>query len=361
MRRALLALIVLGCTLPIVAGETDVAAAPITFAPMVKQVSPCVVTVFSSRTMHAPGLPGGMEDDPIMRRFFGGGEPRGDQKQRGLGSGVVVRKDGYILTNNHVVENADEVKVGFAKGHEQYLAKVVGTDPKTDLAVLKIDPGKVSLPVIAFGDSTKVEVGDLVFAIGNPFGVGQTVTMGIVSAIGRGVGLADYEDFLQTDASINPGNSGGALVDSNGRLIGINTAIISPTGANLGIGFAVPASLAHGIMDSIIDKGKVVRGYLGVNIQPITPELAKMLDLSSDDGAIVGDVQENSPASKAGIKPEDVIIRLNDAKVTDARHLRLMIAQMNPGTTITLVVLREGKEQKIQATLQDLPETDDRT
>ncbi|MBA2480853.1 MAG: Do family serine endopeptidase [Planctomycetes bacterium] len=360
MRVALLLFAAIALAMPSVATEPDATNAPVTFAPMIKEVSPCVVTVFSSRTMKEPGIPGfpGSENDPVLRRFFG---DRPEQKQRGLGSGVVVRADGYIITNNHVIDAADEVKVGFADGHEQYVAKVVGTDPKTDLAVLKIDPGQRKLSAIAFADSTKVDVGDLVFAIGNPFGVGQTVTMGIVSAVGRGVGLADYEDFLQTDASINPGNSGGALVDSRGRLVGVNTAIISPTGANLGIGFAVPATLARGIMGSIIENGKVIRGYLGVNIQPVTTELAKMLKLPSEDGAFVGDVQEDGPAAKAGIKAEDVIIKVNDAPVSDARHLRLMIAQMSPGTKVTLTVVREGAEKTIEATLKDLAETEGRT
>jgi serine protease Do len=202
-----------------------------------------------------------------------------------------------------------------------------------------------------------VQVGDLVFAIGNPFGVGQTVTMGIVSAVGRGVGIADYEDFLQTDASINPGNSGGPLVDTLGRLVGINTAIISPTGANLGIGFAVPASLAKGVMESIIAKGKVVRGYLGVIIQPLTPELAKAMELPSEDGALVGDVQDDSPAQKAGLQAGDVITAVNGAKVDDARHLRLMIAQLAPGTKVSLTTLRDGKEKTFDATLQDLADS----
>jgi serine protease Do len=336
------------------------AASPVvaSFAPMVKRVAPSVVTVFSSRTLHADqAVPPWMEDDPILGHLFGTAPRGGEQKQRGLGSGVVVRTDGYILTNNHVVEEADEVKVGFAEGAEQYVAKVVGTDPKTDLAVLKIDAGSKQLVPIEFGDSAKVEVGDLVFAIGNPFGVGQTVTMGIVSAVGRGVGIADYEDFLQTDASINPGNSGGPLVDTNGRLVGVNTAIISPTGANLGIGFAVPASLAKGVMESIIAKGKVIRGYLGVVIQPLTPELAKAMELPSDSGALVGDVQDDSPAQKAGLQAGDVITGVNGAKVDDARHLRLMIAQLQPGTKITLSALRDGKEKSFDATLQDLADS----
>jgi Do/DeqQ family serine protease len=311
--------------------------------------------VFSSRTVRTQSMAPIFEEDPILRRFFGvePSEPS-ERKQQGLGSGVVVRTDGYILTNNHVVENADEVKVGFADSPEEYVAKVIGTDPKTDVAVLKIDPGKRPLTPIVFGDSSKAEVGDVVFAIGNPFGVGQTVTMGIISAVGRGVGLAEYEDFLQTDASINPGNSGGALVDSNGSLLGINTAIISPTGANLGIGFAVPASLAHNVMTSIIEKGKVVRGYLGVMIQPIDPLLARKLGLHDEQGGLVADVQPDSPAAKAGLQSADVILALNGTPAEDARHLRLLIAQMVPGSKVQLTVWRDGKHLTLNATLQDL-------
>jgi serine protease Do len=328
---------------------------------MVRQVAPTVVTVLSSRTVRNQDVP----DDPMLRRFFGLGEaPAGDRVQHGLGSGVIVRADGYILTNNHVVEDADELTVGFADGGEPIAAKVVGTDPKTDLAVLKIDPGSRHLAPIQLGDSDQVEVGEAAFAIGNPFGVGQTVTMGIVSAVGRTVDAdqATYQDFLQTDASINPGNSGGALVDSNGRLIGINTAIISPTGTNLGIGFAIPVNLAHAVMDSIIAHGKVVRGFLGVVIQPLTPDLAKALKMPGADapgaeakGALVSDVTADGPAAKAGIKAEDVIVKMDQAAVDDPRHLRLMIAAHAPGAQVTLTVIRDGAEVVVPVTLADLP------
>lgn len=333
--------------------------APISFAPVVKQVAPSVVTIFSSRTVkhQAMQLPPGM-DEGMMRRFFnqdprsGSGDER-EQKEQGLGSGVIVSADGLILTNNHVIADADELKVALSSGHEQYLAKVIGADPKTDVAVLRIDVGH-PLPSIVFGDSSKAEVGDLVLAIGNPFNIGQTVTMGIISARGRGVGLADYEDFLQTDASINPGNSGGALVDASGKLIGINTAIISPTGANNGIGFAVPINLARGVMDSLVTKGKVVRGFLGVMIQPVTADIAKAFMLPNEDGALVGDVVVDSPAAKAGIKAGDVVTTFNATHIGDARQLRLLASQTPPGTSIALALLRDGKPLKLDVTLQEM-------
>ncbi len=267
---------------------------------------------------------------------------------------MVVSADGYILTNNHVVDGADTVKVSFAGSRAEYDAKVVGADAKTDLAVLKIDAGH-TLPAITMGDSAKAEVGDLVLAIGNPFGVGQTVTMGIISARGRGVGLADYEDFLQTDASINPGNSGGALVDAKGRLIGINTAILSPSGGNLGIGFAVPINLAHEIMTSIITKGGVTRGYLGLMIQPVDDELAKALKLPGDEGALVGDAVADGPAAKAGIKAGDVVVSFNGTAIDEPRHLRLLAAQTAPGTTAKVGIVRDGKPMTIELTVQELP------
>src|SRR4051812_47170754 len=256
------------------------------FAPVVKKVSPSVVNVFISSTPKNVSFNGPqMFDEPFFRRFFGDdfspGNRNGKQqqhipKQRGLGSGVVVTKDGYILTNNHVVENADEIKVAFSDGRE-FVGKVVGKDPKTDVAVLKIDAK--DLPALEFANSENVEVGDLVLAVGNPFGVGQTVTMGMVSAIGRGNMGLDYEDFIQTDAAINPGNSGGALVDAEGRLVGINTAILSRSGGNQGIGFAVPSDLARNVMQSLIKDGRVVRGFLGVSIQDITPALESQFHL----------------------------------------------------------------------------------
>jgi serine protease Do len=324
------------------------------FAPVVKQVAPSVVTISTSaQARHAhlrlpEGLPPGFPGIP----GFG---PDDDQPSiaKGQGSGVIVSSDGYVLTNNHVVNGADDIQVQLA-GNGRYPAKVVGTDAKSDLAVLKIEAGR-PLPAITFGDSDKLEVGDVVLAIGNPFGVGQTVTGGIVSARGRGVGLAAYEDFIQTDASINPGNSGGALVDADGRLVGINTAILSPSGGNLGIGFAVPVNMARGVMNSLITTGKVVRGYLGVMVQPVSGDLAKAFKLPNEEGALVGEVSEGSPAAKAGIKAGDVVVGFNAAKVGDPRQLRLLAAAATPGSTATLTVLRDGQEKKLEVAMGELP------
>jgi len=278
--------------------------------------------------------------------------------QQGIGSGVIVTKDGYILTNNHVVDNAEEVKVALQDGHE-YTAKVVGRDPKSDVAVIKIDAK--NLPAVPLADSDKVEVGDVVLAIGNPFGIGQTVTTGIVSATGRSgaVGL-DYEDFIQTDAAINPGNSGGALVDIEGRLIGINTAILSRSGGNQGIGFAIPTNLAKDVMESLIADGKVTRGYLGIMIQDLTPALAEEFKLNeSTKGALVGDVTANSPAEKAGLKSGDVILEFNGTKVTDSRHLKLQVARTKPGETVPVKVLRDGGTKTLDVKVRQLPGTEE--
>lgn len=336
------------------------------FAPIVKAVAPCVVSVYTTKnpTANADKPQGGhpLFNDPLFRRFFedpydDGNTPPPSRRTQGLGSGVIVSEDGYILTNNHVVDDADEVKVALAKGGKNYLAKVIGTDPKSDLAVLKIDAK--GLPAAVFANSDLVEVGDVVLAIGNPFGLSQTVTMGIISALGRdNVGILQdgYEDFIQTDASINPGNSGGALVDAEGRLIGINTAIFSRTGGNQGIGFAVPINFARNIMEQMIKTGHVVRGYMGVSIQPITDELVEALHLSQTSGALVGDVLPDSPAMQAGIKEGDVIVALDDKPVIDPRQLRLTISQTAPGTVIRVTALREDKKMDFKVTLRELPQ-----
>ena len=341
------------------------------FAPIIKKVAPSVVMVditTKSKTVEAPDMQFGNED--LLRRFFGDqfgqqfgqgqGQGRGHRtyrtpKEYGAGSGVIVDKDGYILTNNHVVENADTIKVTLSDGRE-FNAKVVGRDPKTDVAVIKID-GK-DLPFITLADSDKTEVGDVCLAIGNPFGIGQTVTKGIVSAMGRssiGVGTDDYEDFIQTDAAINPGNSGGALVDAEGRLIGINTAILSRSGGSQGVGFAVPVNMARHVMDSLIANGKVVRGYLGVMIQNLNPELSKQFALPNDHGALIGDVSPKGPADKAGLKSGDVILEFNHKAVTDSRHLRLQVADTAPGTTVPVQVMRDGKKETLSLTVKELP------
>ena len=327
------------------------------FAPVVKKVTPSVVkVVVTGKAQKSPGfenLP-----DPF-RRFFGddfGGMGRRRSgpapREHGLGSGVIVSKDGYILTNNHVVENADEVKVSLNDGRE-FIAKVIGTDPKSDIAIVKVDAK--DLPAISIADSDKIEVGDLALAVGNPFGVGQTVTMGMVSATGRGNLGLDYEDFIQTDAAINPGNSGGALVDIEGRLIGINTAILSRSGGNQGIGFAVPVNLAKMVMESLVKDGKVVRGFMGVNIQDLTPALAKEFGLKDSSGVVVADTSPRSPAEKAGLKSGDVITAFNGKDVRDSRHLKLQVAQTHPGKTVPVKVLREGKEKTLSVTVKELP------
>ncbi|NDA68730.1 MAG: Do family serine endopeptidase, partial [Verrucomicrobia bacterium] len=322
----------------------------LTFSPVIKKVSPSVVNIYTTKTVKENFRRSPFSEDPFFRDFFGMpfGErqiPR-EHRERALGSGVIVSEDGYILTNNHVVEGADEIKVALADDKTTYSAKVIGTDPQTDVAVIKVE-GK-NLPAITVTDSDLVSVGDVVLAIGNPFGLGQTVTMGIVSAKGRAQGIVDYEDFIQTDAAINPGNSGGALVDASGRLIGINTAILSRSGGNQGIGFAVPINLVRYVMDRLVTDGKVTRGYLGVMIQPVTPELAREFKLADNSGALVGEVTSDSPADKAGLKEGDVVTEFNGKKVTDSRQLRLMVSQTAPGTKAPLRLIRDGKVESDQ-------------
>ena len=330
------------------------------FAPIVKKIAPAVVKVVVASKETKIQMPEAFGfNDPFWQRFFGDQfrmNPRRQfnvPRQYGLGSGVLVTKDGYILTNNHVVDGADEVKVTLQAGRE-FAAKIVGRDPKSDVAVIKIDA--TDLPIVPMTDSDKVEVGDIVLAIGNPFGVGQTVTSGIVSATGRGnLGIEDYEDFIQTDAAINPGNSGGALVDVNGRLIGINTAIVSHSGGNQGIGFAVPSNLAHNVMDSLVKFGHVTRGYLGVMIQDITPALAKEFKFKDRTGALVGDVVPKGPADKAGFKEGDVVLEFNGKKVSDSRHLKLEVGGTRPDTTVPVKILRDGSIKTLQVAVQQLP------
>ena len=327
------------------------------FAPVVKKVSPSVVKVMVTAKVKPTALSG--RDMPDLRRFFGEGEngpdsPRqfGAPNQHGVGSGVIVTKDGYILTNNHVVESADDIKVALNDGRE-FSARVIGRDPQTDIAVLKIDAH--GLPFLTMADSDKIEVGDVVLAVGNPFGIGQTVTTGIISAKGRATLGLDYEDFIQTDAAINPGNSGGALVDTEGRLIGINTAILSESGGNQGIGFAVPANLARWVMDGLVQNGRVERGFLGVNIQDLTPDLAKQFKLDHDNGALVSEVAPQSPAGKAGLMSGDVIVEFNGKPVTDSRHLKLQVGATMPGSAVSLKILRDGASKTLQVTVKELP------
>jgi serine protease Do len=334
------------------------------FASIVKRVAPGVVKIETTTTIknasveQFPGF-----NDPFWRRFFGDHFGQivpphqfGPEREHGLGSGVIVTKDGYILTNNHVVDNASEVKVTLQDGRE-FTAKVIGRDPKSDIAVVKIDAK--NLPVVPIADSDKVQVGDVVLAIGNPFGVGQTVTQGIVSAKDRGnMGLEDYEDFIQTDAAINPGNSGGALVDVDGRLIGINTAILSRSGGSQGVGFAVPSDLARTVMESLVEYGHVTRGYLGVMIQNVTPELAKEFKLKERTGALVGDVVPNGPAAKAGFKDGDIVLDFNGKAVADSRHLQLTVAETKPGSSVPVKIWRDGSTKTLEVTVKQLPGTE---
>jgi len=329
------------------------------FAPIVKKVGPCVVKVYTVTKVHNTAMPGGGDMNDLLRHFFGnqfdGRMPRQNNmtpRQEGIGSGVIVTKDGYILTNNHVVDGADEVKVALQDGRE-FNAKVIGRDPKSDVAVVKIEAK--DLPAVPMADSDKIEVGDIVLAIGNPFGIGQTVTTGIVSATDRGNMGLDYEDFIQTDAAINPGNSGGALVDVEGRLIGINTAILSRSGGNQGIGFAIPVNLARDVMTSLVKDGHVTRGYLGVMIQDVTPALAKEFNLDESTGALVGDVTPNSPAERAGIKSGDVILDFNGKKVSDSRHLKLEAARTQPGETVPVKILRDGATKTVEVKVKEIP------
>jgi serine protease Do len=326
-----------------------------TFAPVVEKVAPSVVTVFTTQTVSRSAQSFPFSDD-TLRQFFGGQVPsQGKQTLQGLGSGVIVSPDGYILTANHVVSGAEEIMVGLGTELRKYKAKKVGTDPGTDVALLKIE--EKNLPAITFADSDKARAGDIVLAVGNPFGLRQTVTMGIISAIGRGgVGIVDYENFIQTDAAINMGNSGGALVNIQGQLLGINTAIFSRNGGNQGIGFAVPANLAREVMQSLREKGRVVRGYIGASVQPLTPELADAMKLKGEPaGALVGEIVPNSPSQKAGIKTGDVITAVNGKKVSDPRELRLMIGTMAPGTKVQIEVNREGQTKTFNVELAEMP------
>jgi serine protease Do len=335
-------------------------AAPLaaSYSPIIKEALPEVVNISSSRVVHHNEEDANsLFDDPFFRQFFGDRQPRGQkpqtEKEQSLGSGVIVGTNGYIITNNHVVDGATDVKV-FLRDKRELTAKVIGKDPKTDIAILKVDADH--LAAIPLGDSSKVEVGDLAFAIGDPFGVGQTVTMGIVSATGRAnLGIEDYEDFIQTDAAINPGNSGGALIDSRGELIGINTAILSHSGGNQGVGFAIPINLAKQVMDQIVDHGHVVRGFLGATIQNVTPAMGKALGLDNTDGVLIGDVTPNGPAAKAGLKPGDVIIKVNGESVPDSAALRLHISETAPDTTVALNVRRGSSTIDLNVKLGELP------
>lgn len=325
------------------------------FPAVVKRVMPAVVNISTTRVVTGGSQISPLMQDPFFRHFFGDQFPQGQQKHResALGSGVIVDSNGYIITNNHVVAKADEIKVLLGDGRK-FKGKVVGTDPKTDIAVVKIKAD--NLPTVPWGDSDKIEVGGYVLAIGNPFGLNQTVTMGIISAKGRAnVGIADYEDFIQTDAAINPGNSGGALVNARGQLIGINTAIFSRSGGYMGIGFAVPSDMARSVMDSLIKNGKVIRGWLGVSIQGVTPELAKQFGVPKAEGALVSEVMDGTPAAKAGVKSGDVIIKFDGKDIDNPTTLRNVVAATKVGKTVKIRVIRNHKTRTLNARIVEQP------
>lgn len=327
------------------------------FASVLKSALPAVVNIHTSKIVKPRQNAMPFFNEPFFRQFFGdqfGQMQPQPERQQSLGSGVIVASDGTILTNNHVIDGATDIRVQLSDKRE-FQAKVVGTDSKTDVAVLKIDA--TGLPALSLGDSSKLQVGDLVLAIGDPFGVGETATMGIVSATGRsGLGIESYEDFIQTDAAINPGNSGGAMIDLRGNLIGINTAILSGGGGNQGIGFAIPINLARSVMDQIVTHGKVVRGYLGVYIQDVTPQIAKQFGLNQNNGVLISDVSADTPGARAGLKRGDIVVELNGEPVKDAGQLRLHISQTPPGSSVKLGIWRDGKSQDVTVKLGELPE-----
>ena len=338
------------------ASAAPVAGVQTSYADLVSKVSPAVVTIRSTeRRRAAQQFP--FMDDPRFREFFGDRMPQQQLPQRvqGVGSGVIVNSDGYILTNHHVVDGALEIKVELTD-NRTFTAKLVGSDPPSDLAVLKVDAK--DLPTLSLGDSDKVRVGDFVLAVGNPLGIGQTVTSGIVSAKSRATGLSDgsFEDFLQTDAAINQGNSGGALVNTNGELIGVNSQIMSPTGGNIGIGFAIPSNMARAVMDQLMRTGKVRRGMLGVTIQSIDADLASSLNMPAARGAIVTSLAPGGPAEKAGLKRGDVITAINKQPVVDNNSLRNLVASMPPGSTVDVTAQRNGRDQNFQVALAELPD-----
>ena len=340
--------------------------APETFADLAESQGPTVVNVYTTQTVKSSSsphrflFPDNKDIPEQFRRFFdfpfgnNGPAPQREYKRTSLGSGVITSADGYILTNNHVVKDADEINVRLST-FEEYEAKIIGRDAKTDLALIKIEP-KNSLPFVTFGDSDKLRVGDWVIAIGNPFGLEQTVTAGIVSAKGRSIGNEGFGNFIQTDASINPGNSGGALFNLQGEMVGVNTAIFSQSGGNIGIGFAIPVNMANNVLNQLKEKGTVVRGWLGVMIQQVTPELAKNFGMERPIGALIGEVNPGSPAEAGGIKQGDIIIEFNGKVVLQMSMLPAMVAQTPVGSEASIILVRNGKEQNITVKIGALEE-----
>jgi serine protease DegQ len=332
------------------APQHEAAARAASYSDAVAKAAPAVVYIFSSGTARAARHP--FPDDPVFRRFFGDSldDPRGPR----LGSGVIVSRQGYMLTNNHVVEGMEEIEVLLADGKTRLKARLVGTDPETDLAVLKVE--REGLPAITFGASESLRVGDVVLAIGNPFGVGQTVTLGIVSGLGRrGLNLNTYENFIQTDASINVGNSGGALVDAAGSLVGINTAIFSRTGGSVGIGFAIPVATARAVLEQIVEQGGVTRGYIGVQTQGVSSEVAEALKAAKTTGVLIAGVERDGPAEKAGVKAGDVLVAVNAVPTPDAATMLDAVAELKPGSQASLRLRRDQKEIDLQVTVGKRP------
>ena len=326
---------------------------PGSFADAAQRAMPAVVNVFTSKEVKVAPHP--FMEDPFFRRFFGDRFESSPQSRRAssLGSGVIVSPEGYILTNHHVIEAADEIEIALADSRKAK-ARVIGSDPETDLAVVKVDMQE--LPTMTFGHSDSARVGDIVLAIGNPFGVGQTVTMGIISALGRThLGINTFENFIQTDAAINPGNSGGALVDTTGNLIGINTAIVSRSGGSLGIGFAITASVAKQIMEQIIQSGGVTRGWIGVEVQDLTPELAESFKRSTTNGALIAGVLKGGPADRAGVKPGDILVAVDGKTVIDSSTMLNLIAALSPGKTATITVVRNQAEKLVKINVGKRP------
>jgi serine protease Do len=347
-------------TIP-VAGSTEAVRGLPNFADLAKRVGPSVVNVSTTQIrkmaqdMPSPFDQGDPRND-LLERFFGGRIPRGPQRQNGVGSGFIIDHNGTILTNYHVVNNAQKVSVTLSDG-KSYDAKVIGKDEKTDIAVIKIDAGR-DLPAVTLGDSDRLEVGEWVMAIGNPFGLDHTVTSGIVSAKGRQIGAGPYDNFIQTDASINPGNSGGPLLNLRGEVVGINTAIFSQSGGNIGIGFAIPTNSVKDLLPQLKDKGRVVRGYLGTTVQKITPEIADSLGLKQNAGALVADVVKGGPAEKAGVKAGDIIVEFDRKEIKDSSDLPAAVARLAPGTAAQLKIVREGKQISLPITVGEMKDSE---